>query len=244
MEVRLTMLPNLGLHDVDRVSPSKREAARTRVRAARPEDVPILERLNHEAYPDLVEEGVVFDARQLALHQERFAEGQVVAELAAPARDLPAGAVVGALATLIVPGERALAPHTWYAITDDGTFSTHDPTGDTLYLADVYVGKAAWGLGVGPSLYDALFATCARLGLARVVAGGRMWSYFAYAAELTPEEYVRDVVDGRIKDRVLQGQLAAGFRVTGILPNYLQDARSGGYATFLEWSPPSRGSRD
>lgn len=237
------MLPNLPLPTLDRATPDERVAARTRVRAARPEDVPILERLNHEAYPDLVEEGVVFDARQLAMHQARFPEGQVVAELAAAARELPAGAVVGALATLIVPGDRALAPHTWYAITDDGSFSTHDPSGDTLYLADVYVGKAAWGLRVGPALYDALFALCVRLGLARVVAGGRMWSYFAYEAELTPEQYVLNVMDGRIKDRVLQGQLAAGFRVVGILPDYLQDARSGGYATFLEWSPPSR-SRD
>ncbi len=213
-----------------------RDGPALRVRRATPADVDALAALNREAYPDLVEEGVVFDAKQIALHQARFPEGQLVLELEEPARDLPAGALVGALATLALPSAHVLGPHTWYEATADGTFDTHDPGGDALYLADVYVGRAAWGLGLGPAAYRALFDLCRAGGFARVVAGGRLYSYFAYRDRLTPEQYVLDVTHGRIRDRVLGGQLRAGFEVLGILPGYLQDARSCDYATLLEWA--------
>src|SRR5579871_2610034 len=119
------------------------------IRPALPVDVPALVRLNHAAYPDLVEEGVVWNAEQLEAHLERFPAGQLVAELD--------GAPVGAVSTLVL-GRRhdPLAQHTWREITGEGRLTTHDPRGDTLYLADIYVDPAAWGRGVGPSLYAAL----------------------------------------------------------------------------------------
>jgi GNAT superfamily N-acetyltransferase len=201
------------------------------VRRATSADVEALAALNREAYPDLVEDGVVFSAAQLAEQQTRFPEGQIVAQM-------PDGALAGAIATLILPGTRALEPHTWYEATADGTFATHDRSGDSLYLADIFVGRAFWGQGVGPVLYDALKALCVETGCARIVAGGRLWSYFGYEGKLTPEQYVLNVTDGRIQDRVLTGQLRAGFKVRGILAKYLSDPRSASYATLLEWVPP------
>lgn len=191
-------------------------------------DVPALVAMNHAAYPDLVEANVVYDADQIAAHLRAFPEGQIVA--------VRGGAIVGAISTLVVRAEDALRPHTWIEITRDGTFASHDPSGDTLYLADIYVGPEAWGTGVGPALYGALKALCVERGLARIVAGGRMWSYFQ--TSLTPEEYVAAVKRGDIPDRVLTSQLRAGFTVRGILPSYLKDARSRNYATLLEWVAP------
>lgn len=190
--------------------------------------MPALVAMNRAAYPDLVEANVVYDEAQIRAHLARFPEGQLVA--------LRDGVIVGALSTLIVRGEDALRPHTWVGITGDGTFATHVPNGDTLYLADVYVGPEAWGTGVGPALYGALRALCIEHGLARIVAGGRMWSY--YQTSLSPEEYVAAVRDGAIADRVLTSQLRAGFVVKGILPGYLKDARSRDFATLLEWRAP------
>jgi hypothetical protein len=46
------------------------------------------------------------------------------------------------------------------------------------------------------------------------------------------------VIAGTIRDRVLGSQLKAGFHVRAILPNYLRDARSGNFATLLEWQSP------
>ncbi len=118
------------------------------LRVAQPSDVARLVELNHAAYPDLVEAGVVFEAAQLRAHLERFPHGQIVAEAE--------GEIVGAVATLILPRViDALAQHTWTGVTDNGTFARHDPAGDTLYLADIYVDKRAWGLGIGRRLYGA-----------------------------------------------------------------------------------------
>lgn len=207
------------------------------IRRAAHEDVPRLVDLNHAAYPDLVEENVVWNAAQLHGHLSTFAEGQRVVE-----RD---GVIVGALSTFIVSPDRdPLAPHTWIEITADGRFADHDLRGDTLYLADVYTDPASRGTGVGSLLYDALKDLCRSLNLRRVVAGGRLWGYSEFAPRLTPREYVAQVTEGTIRDRVLGSQLRAGFVVRDILPNYLRDGRSGNFATLLEWTNPARAVRD
>lgn len=203
------------------------------VRTARKSDVPALVSLNRAAYPDLVQDGVVFDELQLGVHLQRFAEGQLVAEVD--------GEVVGGMATFILPPAiDALAPHTWMGVTDGGYFARHDPQGETLYLADIYVGERHWGRGVGRVLYQALFELCRRLELARVVAGGRLYGYCDHADVLSAQEYVRRVVRGEISDRVLVSQLRAGFAIRGLMPNYLHDWRSRHWATLLEWVNPHR----
>jgi GNAT superfamily N-acetyltransferase len=202
--------------------------AKILIRRATPRDVPRLVAMNHAAYPELVQENVVWSAPQLDAHLERFPAGQVVADMG--------GVAAGAISTFVVPpGRDPVAQHTWLDITDDGTFASHDPGGDTLYLADVYVDPAAWGTGVGQALYAALFKLCVDLGLRRVVAGGRLWGYHEYADRIGAEEYVARVLRGEIRDRVLGSQRKAGFEVRGILTGYLRDPRSRDYATLLEW---------
>jgi GNAT superfamily N-acetyltransferase len=193
-------------------------------------DLPRLVELNHAAYPDLVVEGVVFDAAQIAAHLATFPEGQLVVE--------EDGGVIGAMATLVVPSAVALASHTWSGVTGEGLFQTHEPNADVLYLADVYVDPGAWGRGVSKVLYAALFDLCRALGKRRVVAGGRLWGYHEVARSMSPATYVDEVVRGVRRDRVLGSQLRAGFVVDGILPGYLHDWRSGHFATLLTWQNP------
>jgi GNAT superfamily N-acetyltransferase len=203
-------------------------ADRLILRRARTLDVPRLVALNRAAYPDLVAADVVYNDAQLAAHLRVFPEGQLVAEMG--------GVPIGALSTFIPP--RAIdpcAPHTWIDITDHGTFARHDPEGDTLYLADIYTHPSVWGKGVARTLYRALFAMCRDFGLVRIVAGGRLWGYAEHAHELSAGEYVARVQRGEIKDQVLTSQLRAGFEVRGILPGYLDDPRSGSFATLLVW---------
>jgi len=209
---------------------------RIRVRRAELADVPALVALNAAAYPDLIEDGVVFSAEQLRAHIERFPEGQLVAEVD--------GELAGAIATLIPPANiDVLGKHTWIGITDGGFFTRHDATGRTLYLADIYVGAPFWGRGVGQRLYAALVDLCRELELDRVVAGGRLWGYSEVADRLTAYEYVDQVIGGARRDRVLGSQLRAGFVVRGLLRDYLHDWRSRNWATLLELPNPDKVAR-
>lgn len=202
------------------------------VRAAALVDVPQLVAMNHAAYPELVEENVVWNEGQLRSHIARFPQGQLVAD--------GNGVPMGAISTFIVSRTRnPLEAHTWLGITEDGTFAGHDPGGDTLYLADIYVDPAAWGKGVSQMLYAALRDLCVGLGLRRIVAGGRLWGYHEHAAKLTPQEYIARVLRGELRDRVLGSQIKAGFVVRGVLVGYLRDPRSNDFATLLEWVRPT-----
>lgn len=218
------------------VSTTQKKRTPVVMRNATRADVPRLALLNRHAYPDLVEANVVWSEEQLAQHLVVFPEGQRVAEATSKAPD---EAVVGAISTFIVPvGTDPLAQHTWLEITDHGRFTRHDARGDTLYLADIYVDRASWGMGIGEQLYAGLQRLCISLGCTRIVAGGRLWGYHEHDAKLTPSAYVEQVIARKIPDRVLSSQLKAGFEVRGILTDYLRDPRSRNFATLLEWRAP------
>src|SRR5262245_6536363 len=91
-------------------------------RRAATDDVTRLVELNRQAYPDLIQDNVVYNEHQLCAHLERFPVGQLVAEMA--------GQIVGAISTL-VPDRRIdpLSQHTWEGITDGGYFTRHDAGG-------------------------------------------------------------------------------------------------------------------
>jgi GNAT superfamily N-acetyltransferase len=197
-------------------------------------DVPHLVELNRAAYPDLIQDEVIWTEPQLRAHLEVFPVGQLVAVDSG-------GGYAGAISTLIPRiAFDPLLPHTWLGVTDGGYFTRHDQAGDTLYLADIYVGPTYWGKGVGRMLYAALRELCQSLRLRRIVAGGRLWDYTNWAEQMSPDEYVRRVLAGKLHDRVLVSQLRAGFAVRGILPGYLHDWRSRHFATLLEWTNPDR----
>jgi predicted amidohydrolase/GNAT superfamily N-acetyltransferase len=204
---------------------------KTTVRQAVRADIPELMALNKAAYPALAEENVVWGEAHLLSHQRVFPQGQFVAE--------HQGKIVGAASSLVVDlGRDPLRHHTWSGITDSGYFTNHDPVGDTLYGADVYVHPDARGLGVGAALYEARRALCRRLNKRRILAGGRLWNYCELGGGMTPEEYAQRVVDGEFRDLVLSFQLREGFVLRGVMKNYLKDPRSRNHASLIEWLNP------
>lgn len=201
------------------------------IRQATGNDVPTLIELNKLAYPTLAKENVVWGESHLRNHHRIFPEGQLVAEID--------GKIYGAVSTLVVDmGPDPLRQHTWAGITDSGFFTNHDPKGDTLYGADVYVHPEARSLGIGGALYEARRNLCRRLNKRRILAGGRLWNYLDQAEKLTPEEYARRVEVEELQDLVLSFQLKQGFILRGILRNYLQDPRSKNFASLIEWLNP------
>lgn len=206
------------------------------LRPATLDDVDRLIELNKLCFPAMAEQNVVWNKGQLTNHLRLFPEGQLVVE--------HQGRVVGAVSSLIVNmGIDPYRPHTYAGITDGGYFHNHDPQGDTLYGADVYVHPDVRGAGVGAQLYEARRQLCRHLNLRRILAGGRIHSYHEHASRLTPEEYVRAVEMGELQDLVLGFQLREGFVVRGILRNYIRDPNSKNCATLIEWLNPDHQPR-
>lgn len=168
---------------------------------------------------------------QLRAHLEVFPEGQLVAVKEAT------GEIVGMAASLIVLWDDYELTTSWRDFTAGGTFANHDPIrGRTLYGAEIMVSPALQGQGVGTQLYAAREALARRLGLLRVRAGARLRDYHRHADRLTAVEYVAAVVRGELVDRTLTFQLRRGFRVLGVVSEYLRhDPESRGYAAVIEW---------
>ena len=78
-----------------------------------------------------------------------------------------------------------------------------------------------------------------RLGLLRLRAGARLSGYHRHADRVTPERYVRQVVDGKLSDPTLSFQLKQDFMPLAVAPDYLHhDPESLGYAAVIEWLNP------
>lgn len=201
------------------------------LRQVESKDLDALIALNKRCFPAMAEQNVVWNRAQLQNHLRLFPEGQLLIEID--------GQVVGAVSSLIVNmGTDPYRAHTYAGITDGGYFHNHDPQGDTLYGADVYVDPACRGMGLGHELYQARRDLCVRLNLRRILAGGRVHGYKDHASTLTPEQYVDAVERGKLKDLVLSFQLREGFVVRGVLRNYIRDPNSRNVATLIEWANP------
>jgi len=168
---------------------------------------------------------------ELLRHIEAFPEGQLVAVDGA-------GRVLGSASSLIIDWDDYAESARWSAVTGRGTFSTHNPLGKTLYGADMCVDPMARRLGIGSLFYEARKRMVRERGLKRMLTGGRIPGYAQVSEEMTPQEYVAEVVAGKRTDPTLSFQLANGLVVLDVVPEYLEDRESRDFATLLEWLNP------
>jgi predicted amidohydrolase/ribosomal protein S18 acetylase RimI-like enzyme len=204
-------------------------ARKVRVRRARPEDVAAIHACQAAAYANAGPDGWC-DERLLEIQIATFPDGQLVA--------VEGDSVIGYAMALIVNIDDESPWYSYAEITGDGTFSTHDPAGDTLYGADIAVHPEFRGRGIAGALYDARKQVLKRYNLKRMVAGGRIPGYRDHAGRISAEEYVEKVCRGELNDLALNAHLKAGYSVRGLHMSYLRDQHSLDYATFLEFENP------
>jgi len=204
-------------------------AAGVRVRRAKISDIPAIYECEEAAYGSF-DASSLCDERHLQMQIETFPDGQLVA--------LRGKKIIGYACSLIVLLEDDSPWYSYGEITGDGTFSTHDPAGDTLYGADIAVRPEERGKGVAGALYRGRDRILKRFNLRRMVAGGRIPGYVRYAGKMTAETYVEKVVAGELNDQALRAHLKAGYSVKGVHMGYLRDEQSLDYATFLERENP------
>jgi len=147
------------------------------------------------------------------------------------------GKLAASSSSLILDFDPNLAWHDWKKIADNGYIRNHDPKGDTLYGIEIMVDPEFRGMKLSRRLYDARKELCYERNLARIIIGGRIPGYGSHADEMKAREYVEKVVDKTFFDPVLTAQLANGFALQGLIPDYFpSDEASRGYATFLQWN--------
>lgn len=196
----------------------------------RPEHFTAVRELSALVYPDEAPWTEAF----LSKHHESFPQGQWVA-LDRSAND----EVVGMAASLIVAWDDYDRMDRYVEMTAHGTFDNHDPTGRTLYGAEVMSHPDRRRRGIGGKLYAARRELCREMGLLRIRAGARIPHYHQQAHRMSAVEYVQAVIRGELRDPTLSFQLHQGFDVIAVVPGYMRlDMESQGYGVLIEWMNP------
>ena len=206
---------------------SNSQPSEFKVRQMTFDDVSAVIELQMRAFPGLPP----WRPEQLERHLGLFPEGQLVVSDRA-------GRVLGSASSLLIDCDDYAESANWSSITGDGSFDTHNPMGKTLYGADMGVDPEARQKGIGTLLYEARKDLIRERGLKRLLTGGRIAGYGEVAGQITAKEYVAQVVDGKRRDPALTFQLENGLVVLDVVPGYMHDLESHGFATVLEWLNP------
>lgn len=210
---------------------TKRARPSLTVRNVQEDDFAGIRELARLIYPDITPWG----DDQLRNHLQVFPQGQFVAV------DEQTGLIVGMCSGLVIDWDHYDANQDWSTFTSAGMYSNHNPvSGATLFAADVMVRPGFQGHGIGKRLYQrGRFGLARQIGLRRILAGSRLRGYHRYAATHTPEDYVTEVVHGRLNDPTLSFQLSQGFHVLTVVGKYfVGDPESLGFAAVIEWLNP------
>jgi 4-aminobutyrate aminotransferase/(S)-3-amino-2-methylpropionate transaminase len=202
---------------------------------SRPEFAPQLEELQRICFPTLADDQR-FKAAHYRKHMELFTDGQFVV--------LHGDRVVGATTTLRLHFNFDHVDHTFADIIQGGWLTSHEPSGDWLYGADVGVMPEYRGRSLSTALYAARQEVVWRLGLRGQVTAGMLPGYDAVRAAMSVPEYYEEVVAGRRRDATLSAQMKVGFTPRKLLPDYLDDPVCDNYSVLLvlDSSTPVRGA--
>jgi ribosomal protein S18 acetylase RimI-like enzyme len=202
--------------------------AKVSIREMTPNDIPAVVELQCRTFPGMP----AWTTDELLNDLRVFPDGQFVTTDGT-------GQILGSVSSLLIDCDDYSNSAGWSVITGNGTFSTHNPFGKTLYCADVGVDPNARRMGVGSLLYGVLKKLVRERGLKHLLTGGRIPGYGQVSQNMTPEEYVAEVKTGGRKDPTLSFHLANEFQIVNLVSNYWPDNESLGYVTLLEWLNPA-----
>ncbi|MEO8452521.1 MAG: GNAT family N-acetyltransferase [Gemmatimonadota bacterium] len=183
-----------------------------------------LEALQLLVFPSLAD-SERFKSAHYRKHVELFPDGQFVA--------LDGDRVVAATSTIRRHFDFAHPSHTFAEIIQGGWLTSHEPTGDWLYGADLGVHPGYRGRGLAQALYAARQELVWRLGLRGQVTAGMMSGFGARKDEMSAVEYYEGLRSGRVSDPTLSMQLNVGFEIRALLPDHLHDPICDDHAVLI-----------
>lgn len=198
---------------------------RVEVRGLKREDYDALVAVQKRCFPGMKPWSVEQFESQLRI----FPEGQICV--------LVDGRLVASSSSLIVDYDLYSDWHDWKTISDAGFIRNHAPDGDMLYGVEIMVDPDFRSMKLARRLYEARKRIVRERNLKGIVIGGRIPGYAAQSDLMTADEYVEKVQSKDLYDPVLTTQLANGFELRQLIPEYLpSDEDSAGFATHMEWT--------
>ena len=189
-----------------------------------------LEAIQRASFPTLAEDELITAAHYRA-HVERFPDGQLAVVTSA-------GWPVACSTDFRTTVDLDHIEHRYIDAVDHNWLGHHDPEGPWLYGADIGVLPQYRRRGLARLLYGARHELARRLNLKGHVAGALLKGYGAIKDRMRVDEYVALVIAGRLVDPTLTVQLRQGFRVHGIIQNYVSDPSCDNKAAFIVWHNP------
>ncbi len=189
-----------------------------------------LEAIQRASFPTLSEAEII-TAAHYAAHIQRFPEGQFA--VLNQTRH-----VVACSTDFRIKVDFNHFEHRYIDAVDHNWLGHHDPEGDWLYGADIGVLPEYRRRGIATMLYRARHDLIRRLNLKGHVAGGMLKGYGPYKDKIPVEDYIAKVIAGELFDPTLSVQLKRGFKVHGIIQNYVDDPSCAGKAAFIVWHNP------
>jgi GNAT superfamily N-acetyltransferase len=170
---------------------------------------------------------------ELRAHHALFPDGQFIVE------HEPTAAVAGAHFTLLVDMVHFHIDDSWEDLTAGGSFSNHEPTGHTLYGADLFVDPRHQHHGLARALTTATRGLVRERGLWRMLGGSRMPGFGRVAGAMIPDDYIARVKRAEMTDPVLTAHLHDGWDAITAIRGYLpHDEESAGWAAVIQWLNP------
>ena len=210
-------------------------ATRITITTIQPEYFAHLEALQRICYPTLGDHELM-RVEHFASQYQIFPEGQIVA--------LDGERVVGQGSGFFIDFDFDHPDHNFKEICAGFYFTRHDPQGAYYYGADISVHPDYRGQAIGKRIYAARQDIVRRYARRGIVAGGLIPGYATHKGILSVREYVDQVEAGQLQDSTLSFQLRNGFRVRGLLENYIEDSASDNWSTLIEWVNPDYQSPD
>ena len=123
-------------------------------------------------------------------------------------------------------------------VPEDHSSSGHVPHGRWYYGTSIATRLSHRRRGIGAELYVLRKQVCIDLGLDGIVAGGVIPGYAEHKDDMTADEYIAEVREGRLYDRTLSFQIENGFEAVCGLPNYIADPATDSWAALIVWRNP------
>ncbi|MBC7815197.1 MAG: hypothetical protein H7175_28825 [Burkholderiales bacterium] len=191
-----------------------------------------------EGYGYTIEEEAIFadsiPADKFRSHLQVFPEGQWMA-LETADNNRPVG-ITASMRIDFDPTHPFLEP--WEKATNFGSITTHNPNSEWLYGVESCVVPEYRSLGIGGKFIGLRFDLARRLNLRGMVAGSAIIDYHKVADTMPVDEYVQNIIDGKLWDTNLSKQLKKGFRAVALNENYVTDPTTRGWGVTILWDNP------